>query len=81
MFHIDNQKLFLQHHAAIFIPISDGKMDWPGNLPPQLYIEPHSSGTVFYLKASLCHTEKSDESCVTSAFWVTLGSICQYRLR
>ena len=24
---IDNQHLFLQHHAAIFIPVSSGKMD------------------------------------------------------
>ena len=24
---IDNQHLFLQHHAAIFIPVSGGKID------------------------------------------------------
>ena len=39
---IDNQHLFLQHHAVIFIPISGGKMDRPGHLPPQIYIESHS---------------------------------------
>ena len=27
LFCIDNQHLFLHHHAAIFIPISGGKMD------------------------------------------------------
>ena len=40
---IDNQHLFLQHHAAISIPISGGKMDEPGYLPPQICIESHSS--------------------------------------
>ena len=34
-----NQHLFLQHHAAIFIPLSDSKMDCLGHLPPQILIE------------------------------------------
>ena len=40
---IDNQHLFLQHHAAIFIPMSGGKTDHPGNLPPHIHIEFHSN--------------------------------------
>ena len=32
---VDKQHLFLQHHAAIFIPLSGGKTDCPGHLPPQ----------------------------------------------
>ena len=35
---IDNQHLFLQHHAAIFIPLYGGKTDHPGHLPPQVGI-------------------------------------------
>ena len=31
---IDNRCLFLQHHAAIFIPLSGGKTDHLGHLPP-----------------------------------------------
>ena len=31
---VDNQHLFLQCHAAIFIPLSGGKTDHPGHLPP-----------------------------------------------
>ena len=79
---VDNQHLFLQHHAAIFVPLSGGKTDCPGHLPPQIHIESHSSVNlcpVFYLKAYLRHTEsfrkKSDGSQVTSLFWVTIGSI------
>ena len=40
---IDNQHIFLQLHAAIFIPVSGGKTDKPGHLPPQIPIESHSS--------------------------------------
>ena len=40
---IDNKHLFLQHNAAIFIPMSDGKTDHPGHLPLQVCIECHSS--------------------------------------
>ena len=78
----DNQHLFLQHNAAIFIPMSDGKRDHLGHLPPQIHIESHSSVNlcpVFYLEAYLRHTEsfrtKPDGSHVTSLFWVTIGSI------
>ena len=39
---IDNQHLFVQHNAAIFIPMSGGKTDHPGHLPPQAHIESHS---------------------------------------
>ena len=31
---IDNQHLFLQHNATIFIPMSGGKTDYLGHLPP-----------------------------------------------
>ena len=72
---IDNQHLFLQCNAAIFIPMSGGKTDHPGHLPPQICIESHSNVIlcpVFYLKAYLRHTEsfrmKPDRSCVTSLF-------------
>ena len=70
---IDNQHLFLQHHAAIFIPMPGGKTDHPGHLCPQIHIESHTNVnlcTVFYLKAYLRHTEplrkKPDGSHVTS---------------
>ena len=72
---IDNQHLFPQHHAAIFIPLSGGKTDLPGHLPPQICIESHLNVNlfpVFYLKAYLRHTElfrkKSDGLHVTSQF-------------
>ena len=39
---IDNQHLFSQYYAAIFIPISGGKMDQLGHLP-QMHIESHSN--------------------------------------
>ena len=73
---VDNQHLFLQHHAAIFVSLSGGKTDCLGHLPPQIHIEFHSIFNlcpVFYLKAYLRCTEsfrkKSDRSCVTSLFW------------
>ena len=75
--------LFLQHNAAIFVPLSGGKTDRPGHLPPQIRIESHSNVNlcpVFYLKAYLRHTEsfrkKPDGSRVTSLF---LGNNRQHR--
>ena len=80
---IDNQHLFLQHHAAIFISLSDGKTDHPGNLPPQICIGSHSNVNlcpVFYLKVYLRCTEpsrtKPDGSHVTALF---LGNNRQHR--
>ena len=82
LLYIDNQHLFLQCNAAIFIPMSGGKMDCPGHLPPQVHIESHSNINlcpVFYLKAYLRYTEsfrmKPDGSHVTFLFWLTIGSI------
>ena len=79
---VDNQHLFLQRNAAIFVPLSGGKTDRPGHLPPQIRIESHSNVNlcpVFYLKAYLRRTEsfrkKPDGSRVTSLFWVTIDSI------
>ena len=73
---VDNQHLFLQCNAAIFVPLSGGKTDRPGHLPPQIRIESHSNVNlcpVFYLKAYLRHTEsfrkKPDGSRVTSLFF------------
>ena len=43
LFCIHNQHLFLQHHAAIFIPLSGGKTDCLSHLPPQICIESHSN--------------------------------------
>ena len=40
---IDNQHHFLLCHAAIFIPMSAGKTDCPGHLPPQIHYESHTS--------------------------------------
>ena len=81
LFCIDNQHLFLQHHAVIFIPMSDVKTDCLGHLPSQIHIESHSNVNlcpVFYMKAYLRHTEpfrmKPDELCVTSPFWVTIST-------
>ena len=72
---VDNQHLFLQCNAAIFVPLSGGKTDYLGHLPPQIHIESHSSVNlcpVFYLKAYLRCTEsfrkKSDGSRGTSLF-------------
>ena len=79
---VDNQHLFLQCNAAIFIPLFGGKTDHPSHLPPQIHIESHSNVNlcpVFYWKAYLRCTEsfkkKPDGSQVTSLFWVTTGSI------
>ena len=65
---VDNQHL-------IFIPLSGGKRDCLGHLPPQIHIESHSSVNlcpVFYLKAYLRCIEsfrkKSDGSQMTSLF-------------
>ena len=73
---VDNQHVFLQHNAAIFIPLSGGKTDCSDHLPPQIHIESHSNVhlcPVFYLKAYLGHTasfrKKSDGSRVTALFW------------
>ena len=74
---VDNQHLFLQRNAAIFVPLSGGKTDPLGHLPPQIHIESHSNVNlcpVFYLKAYLRHTEsfrkKPDGSRVTSSFFL-----------
>ena len=40
---IDDQHLFLQCHAAVFIPLSSGKTDHLHHLPPQIHIECHIS--------------------------------------
>ena len=71
---IDNQHLSLQHNAAIFIPMSGGKIIWVIcplrfvlSLTPMLIF-----ALYFYLKAFLRCTEpfrmKPDGSCVTSLF-------------
>ena len=72
---VDNQHLLLQHNAAIFIPMSGGKTDRPGHLPPQIHIESHCNVNlypVFYLKVCLRHTESfrmiPDGPCMTSPF-------------
>ena len=36
LLHTDNQYLFLQCHAAIFVPVSDVKMDWLDHLTSQI---------------------------------------------
>ena len=66
---VDNQHLFLQCNADFFVPLSGGKTDRLGHLPPQIRIESHSSVNlcpVFYLKAYLRCTDsfrkKSDGS-------------------
>ena len=78
---IFNQHLFLQHPAAIFIPLSGGKTYCMCHLPPQIHIESHTIVNlcpVFYLKAYLRCTEpfraKPDGLSVTSHFLVTIGS-------
>ena len=80
---IDIQHFCLQQHAAIFIPLSGGKADCLGHLPPQILIESHSNVNLcseFYLKAYLKCTEafrmKPDGSHVTSLF---RGNNRQYR--
>ena len=79
---IDNQHLFLQHHAAIFIPLPGGKTDHLGHLPPQICIDSYTNVNlcpVFYLKAYMRCTEpfrtKPGGSLVTSLFLVTIGSM------
>ena len=71
---VDNH-LFLQCNAAIFVPLSGGKTDHLGHLPPQIHIESHSNVNlcpIFYLKAYLRCTKsfrtKPDRFCVTSLF-------------
>ena len=57
---IDNQHLFLQHYAAIFIPLSGGKTDCLDHLLPRVCIESQTNVNlcpVFYLKAYLRCTE------------------------
>ena len=52
---IDNQHLFLQCHATVFIPVSGGKAD-PTGSSSQFQIESHTNVNlwpVFYLKAYL----------------------------
>ena len=80
---VDGQHLFLQHNAAIFIPMSDGKTDCPGHPSPQIHIDSHTSVGLcpaFYLKAYLRCTEsfgmKLNGSHVTSFF---LGNNRQHR--
>ena len=70
---IDNQHLFLQHHAAIFIALSGGKTDHLGHLPSQIHIESHSNFNfcpVFIWRLIwdvLNHFRmKTDRSCMTS---------------
>ena len=43
LLYFDNQHHFLQHHAAIFIPLSGGKIDHMGHLPFQIHIESHTN--------------------------------------
>ena len=43
LLHVDIQHLFLQQHAAIFVPASGGKMDQLCHLPHELHIGSHSS--------------------------------------
>ena len=40
---IDNQHLFLQCNAAIFIPFSGSKTDHLGHLPLQIHIDSHTN--------------------------------------
>ena len=70
---IDNHHLFLHYHAAVYFPASVGKMDWLGDLPPQICSDSHFIANLcpaFYLKAYLQHTEllrrNSDKSWVSS---------------
>ena len=51
LLHVNNQHLFLQHHAAIFVPASGNTTDWSGHLPPQIHIEFYSNVNFF-----LCFT-------------------------
>ena len=82
LFCID-QHLFLWCHASIFNPASGGKMDQLGHLPPQIFIDSHSSVNLcplFYLRAYLWCTEpfrkKPDRLHVTP---LSLGNDMQHR--
>ena len=84
LLYMDSQHLFLQPDGGIFIPMSGGKTEHLGHLPPQICIESDSNVNrcpVFYLKAYLRNTEsfrvKPDGSYVTSLF---LGNNSQHRL-
>ena len=61
----DNKHFFLQHYATVFIPVSGGKMDWLGHLPPQI--------PILYWTFS---EEVNWISCVLFVFWITIGSTC-----
>ena len=57
---IDNQHLFLQCHAANFIPASGDETDESHHPPPQICIVSHSNvklGSVFYMKVYVWCTE------------------------
>ena len=73
---VDNQHLFLQHHVAIFVPLSGGKTDCLGHLPLRFVLSLTPVlifALFFYLKAYLRCTEsfrkKPDGSQVTSLFF------------
>ena len=48
LLHTDNQYPFLQHHAAIFIPVSGVMKDQLAYYPPQIQIESHFSGKTLF---------------------------------
>ena len=72
---IDSQHLFLQHHAAIFVPAYDDKTDQLGHLPPQIHIESHSSVNWSLLVSS--QMDLISPFCIS----VTIGSTCLYVLK
>ena len=78
---IDNQHLFLQHHAAIFIPclVTRQFVGVIFQLSFVLSLTPMLIFVLFYVKAYLRCTEllrmKPNESCDFSFFWVTIDSI------
>ena len=72
---LDNQHLFLQHHAASFVPTCNSKMDQFGHLLPQIHSYSHFNVNlchVFYLKTYVCHPDpfwkKLDGCHVSSLF-------------
>ena len=78
---IDNQHHFLQYHAAIFIPISGGKTDWPGHLPPQIHMNltPMLIFVLFFIWrliwGMLNHLERSlMDHMLPLSFWVIVDS-------
>ena len=81
----ENQHLFLQHHAAIIIPVSGGKIDKQGHLTHQIHIESHSNVNlcpVFawrltYAILSLLGRIQMHLIC-TVCFGATIGSICLF---